>query len=436
MRPLVDGVAAFERIGHAIEHARHSVWLTVAFFALDFCFPGRGSGLFDVLDRAVHRGLDVRVLFWRPNAESCHYGRTFPGSRANRDMLRARGSRFRIRWDRAYGSYCQHQKSWVIDAGQSTETAFVGGINLTAANMGSPGHLDADQRHDCYVEVIGPAATDVHHNFIQRWNEASERGCEDGVWGHDGSETLPFPTHLSGPCGVAWVQIQRMVHPHRYADDTPSHGGMPHDIRSGERSILEQYVRAIDAARRSIYIENQALPIPAIAGRLEEALKRGVDVVYLAPAEPDGYGRAARDDPSRKAFLAGAEALGGYQNFLLAGIAAPNGDGGRSNIYVHAKTMLVDDEWATIGSCNLHSNSLSGHTEMNASFWAPDTVRALRCQLLSEHLDIETAHLDDRAALRRYRRIARENWLRGTCRDFNWQGLAFAVSPAAYGRSS
>jgi cardiolipin synthase A/B len=435
VRPLVDGVPAFERIGEAIEDARHSVWLTVAFFAPDFRFPRPRGALFDVLDRAVNRGLDVRVLFWRPNPESSHYGRTFPGSRADRDMLRARGSRFRIRWDRAHGAYCQHQKSWIIDAGQSTETAFVGGINLTAANMGSPGHRGADQRHDLYIEVTGPAATDVHHNFIQRWNEASERACEDGVWGHDGSEALPFPSRLSDPRGVAWVQIQRMVHPGRYADGTPSPGSMPCDILSGERTILEQYVRAIDAARRSIYIENQALPIPAIAGRLEEALKRGVDVVYLAPAGPEDYVRAARQHPSHEAFFGGVEALGRYENFLLAGIAAPNGDAGRSSIYVHAKAMLVDDEWATIGSCNLHSNSLSGHTEMNAAFWAPDTVRALRCQLLSEHLGIETAHLDDRGALRLYQRIARENCLRQKCRDFNWQGLAFALSPAAYGRS-
>jgi cardiolipin synthase A/B len=39
VRPLVDGVPAFERIGEAIEDARHSVWLTVAFFAPDFRFP-------------------------------------------------------------------------------------------------------------------------------------------------------------------------------------------------------------------------------------------------------------------------------------------------------------------------------------------------------------------------------------------------------------
>ena len=57
VRPLVDAVPAFERIGHAIEDARHSVWLTVAFVAPHFRFPGCGGMLFDVLDHAVNRGL-------------------------------------------------------------------------------------------------------------------------------------------------------------------------------------------------------------------------------------------------------------------------------------------------------------------------------------------------------------------------------------------
>jgi cardiolipin synthase A/B len=91
VRPLVDGVPTFRRIAGAIESARHGVWLTVAFFAPDFCFPDGGGSLFDVLDRAVARGLDVRILFWRPNPESSRYGRTFAGSQADRDMLRARG---------------------------------------------------------------------------------------------------------------------------------------------------------------------------------------------------------------------------------------------------------------------------------------------------------------------------------------------------------
>ena len=65
VRPLVDGEPAFRRICEAVEAARDSVWVTIAFYDPKFQLPdGRGS-LFDVLDRAVERGLDVRVIFWR-----------------------------------------------------------------------------------------------------------------------------------------------------------------------------------------------------------------------------------------------------------------------------------------------------------------------------------------------------------------------------------
>jgi phosphatidylserine/phosphatidylglycerophosphate/cardiolipin synthase-like enzyme len=433
VRPLVDGEPTFRRIAEAIAAARHSVWLTVAFFAMDFVMPDGGGSLFDVLDRAVDRGLDVRIIFWRPNQESAGYGRTFPGSREERSMLQARGSRFRIRWDRALGPYCQHQKSWLIDAGQPSETVFVGGTNLTAKAMGSPGHAAEGERHDVYVEITGPSATDVHHNFVQRWNEASERAEDDGTWGHDGDDALHFPMRPSVTRGKSVVQIQRTVHAGRYSDAHASPESEPHDIAGGERSILAQYLQAIGAARRSIYIENQAIPVPEVAAALEQALKRDVDVVILVPAEPEGAVRAARRNPQRKSLFDAIAALGRHENFLLAGIAGPDAQGRRSDIYVHSKIMLVDDAWATIGSCNLHTYSLSGNTEMNASIWDPEVVHALRCELLAEHLDQDTAGIDDRAALRRYREIARENRRRRDANDFKWQGLAFSLDPAAYG---
>jgi phosphatidylserine/phosphatidylglycerophosphate/cardiolipin synthase-like enzyme len=434
VRPLVDGIPAFQRIGEAIEAARQSVWLTVAFYASDFRFPdGRGS-LFDVLDRAVEHGLDVRVLFWRPNPKSTRYGRTFPGSAGDRDVLRRRGSRFRIRWDRAAAGFCQHQKSWVIDAGWPSETAFVGGSNLTAAALGSPGHYGGGQRHDVYVEVTGPSATDVHHNFVQRWNEASEREKEDGNWACDSVDVLPFPTRASAPRGSSTVQIQRMLHPGRYTDGHPAPGGTRFDVAAGERSILEQYEHAIDAALRTIYIENQAIPIPSVADRLWCALERGVDVILLVPAMPEDHVYVARLVPRRSPLFNGLAALGRHPNFLLAGIAAQDADGGRGATYVHAKLMLVDDTWATIGSCNLHSNSLSGHSEMNAAIWDPAVVHEVRCTLLTEHLGVDTTRLDDRAALRLYRSVARENARKAESRSFDWQGLAFALSPDAYGR--
>jgi phosphatidylserine/phosphatidylglycerophosphate/cardiolipin synthase-like enzyme len=433
VRPLVDGVPAFRRIAEAVEAAQHSVWLTVAFFAPDFRMPDGIGSLFDVLDRAVARGLDVRVLFWRPNQESMGYGRTFAGSSEQRAMLGARRSGFRIRWDRAHGPYCQHQKSWLIDAGQACETAFVGGTNLTAKAMGSPGHMADGERHDIYVEISGPSATDVHHNFVQRWNEASERAAFDGTWGHDGNDGLTFPSRLSAPRGGSTVQIQRMVHRGRYDDAHPSPESRAHAIAGGERSILTQYLQAIDAARRSIYIENQAIPIPEVASALENALKRGVDVVAVVPADPEEGVRLARQDPGRKPLFDGLAALGRHENFALVGIAGLDARGRRSSIYVHSKVMLVDDAWTTIGSCNLHAYSLSGHTEMNASIWDPEVVRALRCELLAEHLGQDISAMDDRSALRLMREIASANRTRYDANDFEWQGLAFSLDPATYG---
>src|SRR5258707_11156313 len=190
VRMLVDGPAIARRIGEAIEEARHSVWLTVAFYSDDFLFPDGRGPLFDVLDRAVARGLDVRLLIWRPNPETAPSHRMFGGTPEQRALLARRGSRLKIRWDRAANVCCQHQKSWVIDAGQPSETSFVGGLNLTVVAM---------QRHDVYAEITGPSATDVQHNFVERWNEASERHAPDGNWACDATDQLPDPAAASGP---------------------------------------------------------------------------------------------------------------------------------------------------------------------------------------------------------------------------------------------
>jgi cardiolipin synthase len=414
VRPLVDGEPIARRIGEAVEKAHHSVWLTVAFYSDDFHFPDGLGSLFDVLDRAVAGGLDVRLLIWRPNAETRPSHRLFGGTAADRALLAKRGSRFRIRWDRAAAAFCQHQKSWVIDAGRPSETAFVGGLNLTAVAM---------QRHDVYVEVAGPSATDVHHNFVQRWNEASERDAPDGNWACDSTDTLPFPDRPSEPRGSSTVQIQRMLDPSRYVEARV------------ERSILEQYERAIDAARRTIYIENQAVPVPPVASRLLRALERGVAVVLLVPAIPEPYVYEARLDPQGDALFNGLEALGRHENFMLAGIAEQQAEGRRA-AYVHAKLMLVDDVWATVGSCNLHAFSLAGHSEMNASIWDEAVARALRCTLFTRHLGVDTARLDDRAALQLFQDIARSNHVKMEKREPDWQGLAFALSPETYARKS
>ena len=435
VRPLIDGEPAFRRICEAVEAARHSVWVTVAFIRPGFLMPdGRGT-FFDVLDRAVARSLDVRVIFWRPNPEAIYAGveTTFSGVQTDLDFLEERKSRFRIRWDRAHGAFCQHQKCWLIDAGQHSETTFVGGININPRAMVSPGHEGGGGFHDVYVEIAGPSATDVHHNFAQRWNEASERAADDGVWVHKGDDDLAFPAQVSLARGASLVQIQRNIHAGLYGDGRPSPGAMAFAIANGESTIREQYLAAIDAARRSIYIENQALSVGIVLEHLKSAIERGIETVLLLPAEPEPWVCAARRKPENKSFFEILASLDQHENFTLVGIAGLDVAGARKSVYVHAKLMLIDDAWATIGSCNLHRNSLYGHSELNASFWAPETVGPLRCELLAEHLGYDTSALDDRAALRLYREVALANREKRDLGNSDWQGLAFKIDSAFYG---
>jgi cardiolipin synthase len=428
VRPLIDGQPAFRRICESIEAARRSVWVTITFMWQACEMPdGRGTP-FDVLDRAAARGIDVRIIFWRPDEETAWLRHNaFWGSMTHIELLNCRRSGVKIRWDRANPGFCQHQKSWLIDAGAADETAFVGGINLNPHSMVAPGHHGEGHNHDVYLELGGPSVVDVHHNFVQRWNEASERFAEDGRWGTGCEVDLQLPNRVPAERGRAVVQIQRTMHSGRYADGRATPEGAPYDIASGERSNFEQYCAAIHAAHRSIYIENQQIDVPEIVDCLHQALARGVDVVLLVPSDPDV---ALQTQLERQAFLKPLVEFGSFDNFMLAGIAGTGADGRRKSVYVHSKLMLIDDEWATVGSCNLHRFSLFGNGEMNAAFSDPSTVRSFRCELLQEHLDRDTSGMDDRSALRLFREIARQNRRRLEADDHGWQGLAFEFATA------
>lgn len=433
--PLVDGEPAFRRICAAVEAAQHSAWITIAFINHDFEMPGGHGTFFDVLDRAAARGIDVRVIFWRApeemdNGPNVH----FPGTSAQRDFLKSRGSTFLARWDRAQKLYCQHQKSWLIDAGKDSEVAFIGGINLGNRSVISPGHghEHGASTHDVYVEVEGPSATDVHHNFVLRWNEASERAEPDGLWPPEQVRAeLNFPNATSSRAGTSVVQIQRTVRRGQYRDKTATPGGISHVISDGDPSIFDQYIKAINSARNTIYFEDQIIGAPDIIEALHGALGRGVDVVFLVPADPYREMSEARNEPGKKPFYDRLGALGDYDNFTLSGIASQGGKGDYRNIYVHAKICLVDDHWLTIGSTNIANRSFFGDTELNASVWDDDVVKALRTELLLEHLGADTGSMDDRAALAHYRDVARANASRRS-EGAPMEGLAFALDPTTY----
>ena len=441
VKPLIDGVPAFTRICEAVEAATKSVWVTVAFLESEFRMPGGRGSVFDVLDRAAERGVDVRAIFWsEPRVgEQLADGYHFLACEENSEFLAKRGSKARVRWDRVV-KYCQHQKSWVVDAGEPGEAAFVGGINLDVGSVSAPGHpRDPSIKpgkgvHDLYCEVRGPAATDVVHNFVQRWNEASERELPHGIYPDAATaDDLSFPESASPSAGTTRVQITRSVLPGLYHNAHPTPGGSSYEISAGEFSIKEQYISAIDAAQRTIYFENQLLFCPDTIDALQRALGRGVQVVVLVPRVTMPEVVAAREIPRSAPLFEGLVTLDQSDDFTYAGLAVNREPGIYEDIYVHAKFAAIDDCWATIGSTNTMFRSFKGDTELNASFWAADLVRSLRCELLLEHFGEDTSALDDRAAFARYREVALLNRDRRAAGE-PMQGQIFAMDPDAWAR--
>ena len=57
-------------------------------------------------------------------------------------------------------------------------------------------------------------------------------------------------------------------------------------------------------------------------------------------------------------------------------------------IYLHSKTMVVDDEWATVGSANINERSIFSDPEANVAVEDHAFARDLRCKLMAEHLGV------------------------------------------------
>jgi cardiolipin synthase len=105
----------------------------------------------------------------------------------------------------------------------------------------------------------------------------------------------------------------------------------------------------VESARRAIYVTNPYfLPDETMTQALLRARRRGVRVVALVPGLIDHnlVRHASRADFGRL-LLAGIE-IYEYRAALL-----------------HAKTMVVDSLWATVGSTNLDNRSFALNAELN-----------------------------------------------------------------------
>jgi phosphatidylserine/phosphatidylglycerophosphate/cardiolipin synthase-like enzyme len=350
-------------IANAQSHVHVTGWHITPTFAMT---RGERSIVLKELLAEVATRIPVRVLIWA--GVPVPVMQPWRGDvRKVRDELTA-GNRILCGLDaRERPMHCHHEKTIVID----DRIAFVGGIDLTRFHADRWDTQDHRSRgavgwHDVAARIAGPAVRDVAENFAMRWQAIT-------------GEALP-PVATPSSAGDIEVQVVRTV----------PDGTYPR-LPRGDFRILESYLRALRAAQRFIYLENQFLWSPEILAVLREKLANpptaNLRVVLVLPAKPDS---GSDDTRGQLGTLVQADGDGGR---LLACTLYAIGGEKDWPVYIHAKVGIVDDAWMTVGSANLNEHSLFNDTEMNLVTHDARLARQTRLRLWSEHLQRPVSEL-------------------------------------------
>ena len=211
-----------------------------------------------------------------------------------------------------------HRRVLVVDG----RMGFTGGSGASSKWMGNG--RQKGQWRETDIRLEGPVVNDLQGAFAENWLEATgEMLGGEGYFG-------PQPAR-----GTVVAQVVR---------SSPA---------SGSIAVYNMYLLAISSARRTIYLTNPYfLPDERMTQSLIEARGRGVRVVLLLPGAIDNnIVRQASRAGFGRLFDAGAE-IHEYRSGLL-----------------HAKTMVVDGRWATIGSANVDNRSFALNDEVNVAVY-------------------------------------------------------------------
>ncbi len=322
VKPLVDGPgtfrAMFEDIGAARDH------IHVETFILEDDQVGRA--LAKKLVEAARRGVTVRLLI--DAVGSLNLPEAFI------EYLRRQGVLIRkfhpidpTEDPRIWrGNNRDHRKVMVIDG----RIAYTGGINFadvyseSSLSIPSGSKVTDEAWRDTHVRITGPAVAQFQAAFVRMWNKDRERNDRLSA-----ASVSHLPEHTGGMIAGA----------------VTSDGG--NEQASDIYSIL---IAAIGHAQQRIWITQAYFaPDDIFLAAIKEAAKRGVDVRLLLPGVSD-------------APLVIQASRATYGELLESGVRIFE----RTGSTLHAKTMVVDGVWATVGSANFDYRSFVHNYEINA----------------------------------------------------------------------
>jgi phospholipase D1/2 len=273
----------------------------------------------------------------------------------------------------------QHQKLVTVD----DKVAFSGGLDLTIRRWDTVAHRVNDPKrvdpagkpygpfHDVQMVIDGNAAGALSELLRSRWacatmEDVAAVKCDNDPW-PDGVR----PDFVDTDIGIARTEPR-------------------FDGREEAREVERLFFDMIDAAERSIYIENQFLTVLPIAEHLARRLRERpeLEALIVSPQTPVSWLEEQSMRGGRARFAASLNEFMGDRVALLH--PHVEADGAGANVMVHSKVMAVDDRIIRIGSANLNNRSMGTDTECDLVVVAGNdkqrrAVVRLRNTLIGDH---------------------------------------------------
>jgi len=269
-----------------------------------------------------------------------------------------------------------HRKLLIVDG----QIAFVGGINISSVyssgSFGGGAHKKSQHSsgkqpwRDTHLRMTGPVVNEFQKLFIETWNEQQ-------------GEPLAFrnyyPEHE-----IQGNEVVRAI------------GSNPEEPYS---QMFVTLLSAINSAETEISLTNAYfVPDEQMLTALKNASQRGVNVRLLLPEKTDSI-----------LVLNASHSF--YDELLSANIKIYE----RKDALLHAKTVLIDGVWSTIGSTNLDWRSFTNNQEINAIVLGQDfgmQMQAMYEKDLASSKQITLEEWRNRSILKRVKERAARFWAR------------------------
>lgn len=331
---LINGEEKFPELLQALANAKSHIHLEYYIYENDIT----GNSVADILIQKAQEGIEVRFMY--DDFGSHGLGKAFIKRLQEAGVQTA--PFYKIKWYALANrlNYRNHRKIIIIDG----LVGFVGGINMSDKYRNDLEEVDNQLFwRDTHLMITGQATAYLQYLFLCDWNFCSQTSLEyDAVYFPDKTQIKTIENDV--------VQI---------AASGPD---------SKQPVIFYSLLEAIGSAKKSIYITSPYfIPGESLMDALIIAIQSGLDVKIIIPGQSDSV-------------MVNAAASAYYTELLQYGAKIYKYNKG----FVHAKTMVVDDDLAVVGSANMDYRSFDLNFEVNAMVYSKDITNQLKAAFLED----------------------------------------------------